>query len=142
MKHFRIFLTLAASVLLLGAVAACSSNDDKGSDNKPAATTAPADGGGAAKSVTVEAKEFSFNPAEFSVPAGEEVTVTLQNKGSTTHTLTVYSDDNFENAVDGADTGQVKSGDRGDFTTTFEAGEYYIRCELHPSQMKGELDAE
>jgi plastocyanin len=139
MKLLRISLLLSASALLIGAFAACSDDDDD--EAEPAATTPAADGGGG-DSVTVEGKDFSFNPETFTVPAGKEVTVTLNNTGNAPHTLTVYTDEDYKDPVDGADTENVDGGDSGEFTATFEGGEYYFRCEIHPAQMTGEFEAE
>jgi len=66
----------------------------------------------------------------------------LNNQGTATHTLTVYKDDKFTEQVSGADTKNVSAGSKGEFKTTFTAGEYYFRCERHPTQMQGEFDAE
>jgi len=141
MKFFRTFLLLTAGVLL-AAGAACSSSDDEDSGGEePAATTAPG-GGGESNTVTIEGKDFSFVPPDFSVAPGEEVTITLNNTGNAPHTLTVYTDEDFTTPVDGADTGTVDGGNSGEFKATFEAGEYHFRCEFHPGQMTGEFDAE
>ncbi len=145
MKLIRVAVLLAASVFLVGAVAACGDDDDDNSDNDggtatSAAATTPATGGGG-NQAQVEAKDFSFTPDEITVPVGEPVTVTLNNAGNATHTLTVYSDEAFTSPVEGADTDNVPSGDSGDFTVTFTGGEYYFRCEIH-NQMQGELIAE
>ena len=144
MNFLRISLLLAAGVLLVGAGAACGGDDedeDSGGE-EPGATTPASDGGGEGNNVTVEGKDNAFDPETFTVRAGEEATVTLENTGSATHTLTVYSDENFETAVDGADTDTVNGGESGEFAATFEAGEYYFRCEIHPTQMKGTFEAE
>lgn len=143
MKLFRIFLLLGASILMLGAVAACSDDDDDSDSNGgSAATTAPAAEGGGNTNVEVTAKDFSFDPKTFTVAAGKEVTVTLNNTGVSPHTITVYTDEEYKDAVDGAETGNVGGGDTGDFKATFESGEYYFRCEVHPTQMTGEFEAE
>ena len=143
MKLLRVLLLLSASLLLVAAVSACSDDDDE-DDGGSAATTAPASGGGGGgeTAVTVDAKDFSFDPDTFAVAAGEEVTITLDNTGSAPHTLTVYTDEEYTDAVVDADTGTVNGGDSGDFTATFEGGEYYFRCEVHPGQMTGEFEAE
>jgi plastocyanin len=139
MKLLRVFQLLGVSLLLIGAVAACSDDDDDGDAGEPAATTAPAASSG--DSVSVEAKDFSFAPATFTVAAGEEVTVTLNNTGNARHTLTVYTDEEYSDPVDGAET-SVSAGETGEFKATFEGGEYYFRCEVHPTQMMGEFEAE
>jgi plastocyanin len=142
MKFFRISLLLAASVLLAGAVAACSDDDNEDSGGEEPAATTPASDGGEGNAVTVEARDFSFDPETFTVTAGEEATVTLNNTGSASHTLNVYTDEEYTDPVDGAETGNVSGGDSGEFKATFEAGEYYFRCEVHLGQMTGEFAAE
>jgi plastocyanin len=156
MKLLRVLLLLSASLLLVAAVSACGDDDDDDEDNgdgaaattapaddgDDAATTAPADGGGGEGTVEVEAQDFAFVPASFAVTADEEVTVTVNNTGSAPHTLTVYTDEEYTDAVTDADTGTLNGGETGEFTATFSGGEYYFRCEVHPGQMTGQLEAE
>jgi plastocyanin len=147
----RRILSIAAlsvgAALVLG-VAACGGDDETSSSATTRATTpaggATTGGGEAAGETTAEvtAEDFNFDPKSFSVAAGEEVTVTLDNKGSATHTLTVFKDEGFTEPVAGADTKNVSAGSKGEFKTTFTAGEYYFRCQRHPTQMQGEFDAE
>jgi plastocyanin len=147
MKLLRISVLLAAALLLLGAMTACGDDDDDedGGDNATAAATTPAatdDGnGGADNEAQVEAEDFSFTPDSFTIPAGEEVKIELTNTGQATHTFTVYTDEDFTEAVPGADTGNVPGGEDGEVTATFDAAEYYFRCEIH-TQMTGEFEAE
>jgi plastocyanin len=99
--------------------------------------------GGGATSVTITAKDFSFDPDEATVDAGQAVTFTLKNEGSASHTLTFYSDGDFTQPIDGATTERVAGGGSGEFTTTFAtAGDVYFRCEVHPTQMKGEVSVQ
>jgi plastocyanin len=160
MKLLRVLLLLSASLLLVAAVSACGDDDDDDEDNgdgaavttAPAddgddgddapATTAAADDGGGEGAVEVEAQDFAFVPASFAVTADEEVTVTVNNSGSAPHTLTVYTDEEYTDAVADADTGTLNGGETGEFTATFSVGEYYFRCEVHPGQMTGQLEAE
>ena len=135
MKLVRLASVMTLAVLLV-AVAACGDDDEDGGE--PATTD---DDVGTAEEVSVEAADFSFDPAELTVPAGE-VTVKLANSGQASHTLTVYADEEFSEAVEGADTENVSAGEEGEFTVAFEAGEYFFRCELHPGQMQGTLTAE
>jgi plastocyanin len=44
--------------------------------------------------------------------------------------------------VDGASTGNIPGGTVGEFTVSLEAGDYFFRCELHPSQMQGTITAQ
>jgi plastocyanin len=134
------------SGLLAAAVVACGDDDESSNgDITPGSTETegPTDvGGEPSEEVSVELADFSFDPEVFSVPAGTEVKIDVENTGEQAHTLTVYEDEEYTTAVEGADTGQVEGGADGEFNATFEAGEYYFRCENHPTQMEGELTAE
>lgn len=44
-------------------------------------------GGSSTKSVTVNLREFSFTPSDFTVKAGQEVTLNLKNLGALNHNL-------------------------------------------------------
>jgi len=144
---------LSVSVLVVGAalvlgVTACGGDDESNSGGTSRATTpaggAAGGGNGVATGETsaqVIAKDFSFDPESFSVAAGKDVTITLNNQGTATHTLTVYKDDKFTQPVSAADTKNVSGGSKGEFTNNFTAGEYYFRCQRHPTQMQGEFDA-
>lgn len=143
MKLLRFPLLAALSVLLVVAVAACGDDEedsDDGGTEPTAAATDDSGGGGGGSEVSVEAFDFGFDPEEATVAAGE-VTVTLVNAGEAPHTLTVYVDEDFSEAVEGANTQNVTGGEEGEFTATFEAGDYHFRCEIHPA-MQGTLTAE
>jgi len=54
--------------------------------------------------------------------------------------MTVYADDKYADKVQGADTGTISAGKNGQFTVTFDkAGDFFFRCEIHPTQMKGQI---
>jgi plastocyanin len=138
-------MVLGATAFSVG-VLGCGGDDD---DGGPAATTAAPDDGaatpveGATETfVEVDAADFSFDPDELSVPAGEELTFALSNTGSSPHTLTVYADEDYSEAVAGADTENVPSETVGEFKVTLDAGDYFFRCELHPGQMQGTITAQ
>ena len=141
-------IVLAVVALCAVAFVACGGDDDDDGDSgdQPTAVATEVAGGdetpasgGSAQEVTITAEDFSFTPSSPAVDAGE-VTFTLKNEGSAPHTLTFYSDSGFENKIEGASTDQVSAGSEESFTVTFdESGEAYFRCEVHPSQMQGEL---
>jgi plastocyanin len=150
-------LTLVGIVLAvaaLGAVAlvACGGGYDDNGDGGAVATqpsgavttlagngpTAPS--GGGSDEVTVTATDFAFSPDGVEVTSSGDVTFTLENDGSASHTLTLYSDADFNMPIDSADTGIVSAGGSGGFTLAFDApGEAFFRCEVHPSQMQGSI---
>lgn len=159
----RVLLLLLLSALLAGASVACGDDDEmdtggpdettpaatRESDNTPRATEGAVDTGGPTEVATglddevqVQAADFSFNPDAFSLPAGVPVKIEVRNSGAFPHTLTVYSDAGFSSAVSGADTGTIEAGEDADIETTFDAGEYFFHCQIHPTQMQGTLTAE
>lgn len=140
-------IAFGALVLILGVgAAACGSdnNDNSATATRPAtqASGSPASGGApSASELSVTAKDFSFDPGDLDGTMGQPIKVELKNDGSATHTLTVYEDDAYTKPVSGADTGRVSAGSTGSFTTTFAAAQnYFFRCEVHPTQMKGEIN--
>jgi plastocyanin len=148
MTKLRAALLLLVTVGATALIAACGGGGDGYSSGATApgtSATTPAAGGGAASAygngaIEVTAEDFSFSPGEFEATAGTPVTITLKNQGSATHTLTVYKDEGYAQKVDGADSGRVTGGASATFTTTFaSAGDLHFRCEIHPSQMQGEI---
>ena len=149
MRPITTSVVLFAGAILTLAAAACGGGAYSGgaaATETPAAATravapTPAAGGGET-TVDVDAADYDFDPAAFTVPAGEDVTMTLTNTGAAPHTLTVYRDAEFSEPVQGAETGSVSGGSEDSFTATFGAGEYHFRCEIHPTLMQGEFEAE
>jgi plastocyanin len=145
----RLLTALAAILLVVLTVSACGDDDDAadtpddgGSDATATQDTNGGDDGGSDVTfVEIDAADFSFNPADVSVAADTELTFVLANTGGVPHTLTVYSDAEFTEGVAGADTGNVQDGAVGEFVTTLGAGEYFFRCEVHPTQMAGTITA-
>jgi plastocyanin len=169
MKRFGYLAAFALFVVVAGtALAACGDdNNDNGNDNattttRPttaatsaataartgtAAATTPAAGGGAATSTTgattlnVTAKDFSFDIDKDSIPAGGTIDVAFKNDGQAPHTITFYTDEDYTQKVSGGDSDIVNGGQSKNFTFTAPSSgdELYYRCEIHPTQMKGEL---
>jgi plastocyanin len=159
---FAVFIVVAATAL-----AACGDDDDN--DGGSATTTAPTAAattprtaagtavatsaastpaaGGAATSTTgattlnVVAKDFSFDIDKDSIPAGGTINVSFTNEGNAPHTITFYTDEDYTQKVPDGDSDTVSGGESKDFTFTAPASgdDVYYRCEIHPTQMKGEL---
>lgn len=155
MKRLCVSLFL---LLLVGASIACGDDQtDTGSSATTAAATRDQDeaspsatadgrgsptGGGLDDEVQVQVQDFSFDPAKFAVPAGLPVKIEVRNSGAVMHTLTVYADADFITLVDGADTENIEAGEDASIETTFDPGQYFFRCDIHPSRMQGDLTAE
>ena len=160
MFSIRVILALFTALAIGVGLVACG-DDDNGSSNPPAATSKPAATTKAAGATTkpagattkpagattkpaaevikVTAKDFSFTPGDLNAPLNKEATIELTNSGNVAHTLTVYEDDAHTKKLSGASV-QVSAGKTGEFNVTFtKAGDYYFRCEFHPTQMTGEV---
>jgi|GEM_PF-1126143 len=103
-----------------------------------AATTAagtPAAGG---TTITITASNIVFDKSTLTASAGS-VTVELDNKdGGIPHNIHFYKGSD----ASGADAGStaITSGPATEkVTLTFEKGEYYFQCDVHPATMSGKL---
>src|SRR5829696_5541152 len=110
-----------------------ASTGGAGTEAAQEATAGAADAGtdAAAESVAVEIKNFTFNPAEISVPVGGSVTWT--NGDTVPHTATGLDRDALQS-------GAIAPGES--FTQAFDAaGTFEYFCEFHPN-MKGSIVVE
>ena len=73
-KLSRLAMALGGMLLLAAPLAACSSDDDE-----------------ASTSLSVEATEFEFSDTSWTVPAGEEISITFQNNGAVQHEWAVIN---------------------------------------------------
>jgi uncharacterized cupredoxin-like copper-binding protein len=80
---------------------------------------------------TVAATEFKFDPATITVPAGQPVNITLQNKGTVVHDFSVEGLDQAFNIS--ADPGKSV---QGTFTPT-KAGTFKIVCTQPAHEQSG-----
>ena len=53
--------------------------------------TACGGGGGASTTIDVTFAEFTFTPAEFTIPAGQEITVNAKNDGAVEHEFVIMN---------------------------------------------------
>ena len=110
---------VAVLVLPSLGVAACGSDDDDTeADAGPSSST----------TVDVQAANFTFDPTEIELKAGEAVTFVVKNGDQVRHNLTVEG-----MAVDQ----DVEAGKTAEAKATPEAGTFQFRCEYHPNQMQG-----
>jgi plastocyanin len=99
----------------------------------------PEPGGGAADA-SIAARNVSFTEDTLTLPAGERSTIAFDNEEALPHNVAIYRN---ESATDPVFTGEVVTGPR---TVVYEipalrSGEYFFRCDLHPTQMTGTLEA-
>jgi plastocyanin len=122
-RHLPALLGVAVLLATSAPVAGCGGSDGGDEDS---AGGAPAE---STDRVTID--DFEFMPAELTVQAGAEITVT--NDDTAAHTLSADDGGDF-------DTGGIEAdGDEGAFTIE-EEGTYPFICEFHPT-MKGTVTA-
>jgi plastocyanin len=119
-----ILLLVAASALLV----ACSGS------SKPDLQSLATEAAGAQPetAVTVTAKNIKFDKKTIVVPAGQEVSLTLDNEDSgTLHNIAIYTDDDDKEEIHRGDL--FKGKDQQTYTFTAPAaGVYLFRCDAHP----------
>lgn len=82
-KQPRLRLPLAITAMAALTVAACGTGGTAGSTATTG--TAGTTGGQSSTELTASVKEFEFTPNTWTVPAGEEVTITITNEGTLKH---------------------------------------------------------
>jgi plastocyanin len=154
MRASRVLLIglLLVAVPIVGCVEDPGTGDDGTADDGTGGGEAPDDGGAndgggsdAVTEITVQASEWSLEPAGFTVPAGEEVTLTLENTGSNQHNWGVDLDGDGE-TEDDVRTDTIPSGETTTVTFTVdETGEYTFFCDVsghRDAGMEGTLTVE
>ena len=91
MNRSRTLLLLSA-LSLAGLGAACGGGgDDGGEDAAPSDSKAAGQAAAGGSTITVTAKEFSFEPKEIRLEAGKPATIVLKNTGAVEHDITLDS---------------------------------------------------
>ncbi|HEV3473338.1 MAG TPA: cupredoxin domain-containing protein, partial [Actinomycetota bacterium] len=101
-----------------------------------AAPTEDHGGGGGGGGETISASNVQFDSNELTFTADEATTLTLNNEDSVEHNLSIYE---TEDATKDIFIGQnVGAGSSIDYEIpATPAGEYFFRCDLHPTAMVG-----
>ena len=137
---------VVAMALLLGLACGGGSSSSPTGTTKGTATVSQKSSGtsGTPRSdvdeLTASAKEYSFTLSLTSVrPGAPGVDVTFKNEGTLTHTLTFYADSGYQTKVGGS--GNIAAGQTGGFPFIPPDGatKLYYRCDIHTTQMKGEI---
>jgi len=94
-------------------------------------------GSGASTTIDVTFAEFTFTPAEFTIPAGQEITINTVNEGAVLHEFVIMKlgetvGDDFGEEDEGNIYWEVETEAGQSGTTTFtaptEPGEYQLVC--------------
>lgn len=101
--------------------------------------------GGPTTTINVTMTDFHFEPSQFTVPAGQEITVNARNNGAVVHELVIFklgtdAGDKFGDEDEENIYWEVEVDPGGSSTTTFtapdEPGEYSVTCGI-----EGHLEA-
>lgn len=130
----RAALAVGLVTMAIGLVA-CGSDDGgdaKGSAAAPSKGTVDPSG-----AVMVVAKDNSYTPNEISGPAGQPITVTLDNQGAAIHNVVLKD----QKGTDGQEiqTALINAKQTGTVAFTLPAGSYDFYCSVHPVEMRGKL---
>lgn len=96
--------------------------------------------------INVTLTEFSFTPAEFSIPAGQEITINATNNGAVIHEFVIMKlgqtvGDDFGDEDEGNIYWEVEAEPGASVTATFtapaEPGEYQVVCGTEGHFMAG-----
>jgi len=94
-------------------------------------------GGGPSTNLSVDMVEFTFTPADFTVPAGQEITLELRNNGAVVHDFIImnlgaevgqdFGEEDVPNVYWKAELGPGTSNTY-TFTAPSQPGEYQVVC--------------
>jgi plastocyanin len=143
-------VAVAALTLTAAACGGSDEDDDNGGNGEPSATaaaTTPADGDGDGGPVSfdISLKDNFFEPKEFTVSEGAEVTFNITNDGTAIHNMRVAGADNEFNTDDDAESDQIIAAGATstlEWTAAAESGTYDFQCDYHLPDMSGTITVE
>ncbi|HYU61904.1 MAG TPA: plastocyanin/azurin family copper-binding protein [Solirubrobacterales bacterium] len=122
-------LAVVLSVALIGFGAGCGGDDDEDTTAATTSTTEAAGGGGGGATTQVGMTEYSFEPNDLTVNAGD--TISLSNDGKIPHNFTIVEGDNpTANSAELAASDDIAPGDSGELVVDVEPGEYSFLCTI------------
>ena len=145
----RLLLGLMAMVALSMAAVACGGSDgddDNGDGGGPTVTggATTADDGGPV-SFDISLTDNVYEPKEFTVDEGAEVTFNITNDGTAIHNMRIAGADNAFNTADDAVSDQIVAAGATstvEWTAPEESGVYDFQCDYHLPDMSGTITVE
>ena len=133
-----IFVALLVMGVALIVAAACGGDDDGGGETPVGGETPAADGATAAIKMI---PGIAFDKSELTIAADTDVTITADNTDDI-HNFAVHTADPGEGGELIAQTEICTAPCTDSVTVSLAAGEYFFRCEVHPTIMTGTLIAQ
>ncbi len=127
-----VFVVILAGMFIAGCASSPSTN------TTPGTTTSPSGGGGGAVTIDLVAKNIAFNMQTITVPHGATVTIHFDNEDQgVQHNFAVYTDSSASNNIFRGTpiTGVAQT--TYTFTAPATPGNYFFRCDIHPTIMTG-----
>lgn len=122
-------VTLAVVLLSLAALSAC------GPKATPTPTPTPTPTG---PNIAIDliAQDMAFDKSTITVPAGASVTINFDNKDNIGHNFALYTNSSATHAIF---VGKIITASQTtyNFTAPGTPGNYFFRCDVHPTSMTG-----
>ena len=144
-------VAVAALTLTAAACGGSDEDDDNGGNGGPSATaaaTTPADGNGddgGPVSFDISLKDNLYEPKEFTVGEGADVTFNITNAGTAIHNMRIAGEDNAFNTADDAVSDQIIAAGATstvEWIAPAESGTYDFQCDYHLPDMAGTITVE
>ena len=125
---------VTVALLLAGTIWAAVHEEDSEAHVVTPTETEPADGG-----ADIIGKNILFDKDTLEEPAGESFTIVFDNQDdSTPHNFAIYTDDSASDVIAATDIEPGPIVQELD-VDGLDAGEYFFRCDVHPTTMTGTL---
>jgi plastocyanin len=125
---------IAALVIVTALLAGCG-GDDNGGGGSATATTNAEEG----VQLQIVAENTKFDKSSLQVPAGAEVTVTMDNRDSLEHSFSLYPSADSNDPLFAGPRFEGPSFLTYEFTAPETPGTYQFRCDVHPQAMRGDF---
>jgi plastocyanin len=137
-QYFGKLLASLAIASSLGIMASCSSGPGPASSSTGTHPSGGPTTSGPPVTVNLVAQDLSFDMKTIVVPPGASVTINFTNKDSgIMHNFALYNDSTAKTSIF---VGKLVTGPGTavyTFTAPTKVGDYFFRCDVHPTQMTG-----
>ncbi len=130
--------TFIAVLIIMVATAACSSGPSQTSSSSTTQPTGSPTATAQAITINLVAQNLAFDTKTIVVPPGAKVTINFDNKDSgIMHNFSLYSDSTAKTSLFKGDFVTGPSTKVYTFTAPTKVGDYFFRCDVHPTTMTG-----